>query len=510
MKYQIAVLFALMLSISSCKEEFLEVLPDDRIVQDTFWQSENDAVMALYGVYNVLQDRFIYGYGGGVDAASPNAHQWAHWEGMHMQVGNGTIQSGDGGIVTGRWTAAYKGINRANFFLENIDKVEMAEEQREVMKGEVYFLRGVFYSLLANSYGGVPIITSSLSVEESKQLERASLEETWAQVHADYDKAIERLPVSAAITGRATLGAALAMKMRAYLYQAEWEKVVEYADKVIDLGVYDLFPSYQGLFQVANENNIEVIFDVQFMSGPFSQGSIFDRYWQPQNLKFGIPGSNSVAPIQNLVDAYETVDGSPVDPANPYENRDPRLEFTILRPGAYFQGQLYPDEIQNHTGQRVGFGIRKYTIEDQQITAGQSPLNFIVLRYADVLLSKAEALIEKGEPDVAQALTILNRIRTERTDVQLSPVPLNLSVDEAREKMRHERRIELALEGLYWADVRRWDIGPDIYPIEVRGNGGELINTKFPGGYNSEKDDYLPIPDGEISLNPNLEQNTGY
>jgi starch-binding outer membrane protein, SusD/RagB family len=510
MKYKITVFLALALSLSSCKEEFLEVLPDDRIVQDTFWQSEEDASMALYGVYNVLQDRYVYGYGGGVDAASPNAHQWAHWEGMHMQVGNGSIQSGDAGMVTGRWTGCYRGINRANYFLENIDKIDMPEDKKQVLKGEAYFLRGVFYSLLADSYGGAPLLTGSLSVEESRQLKRATLAETWAQAHADFDQAIGLLPPRAAITGRATRGAALGMKMRAYLYQGEWDKVVEYADKITDLGLYQLFPSYQGLFQVANENNSEVIFDVQFMGGPFSQGSIFDRYWQPQNLKFGIPGSNSVAPIQDLVDAYETLDGSAVDPANPYANRDPRLEFTILRPGAYFQGQLYPDEIKNHTGQRVGFGIRKYTIEDQQITASQSPLNFIVLRYADVLLAKAEALVEKDSPDIAQALTLLNRIRTERNDVKLVPVPLNLGRNEAREKIRHERRIELALEGLYWSDVRRWDIGKVIYPIQVRGTGGDLIDTKFPGGYNSEKHDYLPIPDSEISLNPNLVQNPGY
>ena len=99
------------------------------------------------------------------------------------------------------------------------------------------------------------------------------------------------------------------------------------------------------------------------MDGVFQQGSIFDRYWQPQNLKYGIDGSNSVAPTQLLVDEYETLDGSPVDRNDPYKNRDPRLDFTILRPGAYFQGQLYPTEIKNHTGQKVGFGIRKYTIE---------------------------------------------------------------------------------------------------------------------------------------------------
>ena len=321
--------------------------------------------------------------------------------------------------------------------------------------------------------------------------------------------AIDRLPITAEITGRATRGAALGMKMRGYLYQGKWDEVLEYADKVIALGVYDLFPSYHGLFQVANENNAEVLFDVQFMDGPFSQGSIFDRYWQPQNLENGIIGSNSVAPIQDLVDAYETLDGSPIDAANPYDNRDPRLEFTILRPGAYFQGQLFPDEIQSHTGQLVQYGIRKYTIENMDIVQGQSPLNFIVLRYADILMSKAEALIEKDSPDIAQAVALINRIRTERNDVQLTPLSTDLSLDQARDHLRQERRVEFALEGLYWADVRRWDIGSEIYPIEVRGRGDALVDTKFPNGY-SEKNDYLPIPDGEISQNPNLEQNDGY
>ena len=507
--YRTLILLVFLAGFSSCESDFLEVLPEDRIVQDAFWTSQDDALMSLYGVYNVLHDLSIYGYGGGMDAASPNAHQWAHWEGMQMQVGNGTIQASDGGIVTGRWTAAYRGISRANYFLENIDSVEMSEEEREIMKGEIYFLRGVYYSLLANSYGGVPIITSTISVEESRELERATLDQTWDQVHADYDMAIEKLPTTAQIKGRATLGAALGMKMRAYLYQGKWDEVVEYADRVIDLGIYDLFPSYHGLFQVENENNVEVIFDVQFMDGPFSQGSIFDRYWQPQNLEYGIIGSNSVAPIQDLVDEYETLDGSAIDPSNPYENRDPRLDFTILRPGAYFQGQLFPDEIQSHTGQLVQYGIRKYTIENMDIVQGQSPLNFIVLRYADVLLSKAEALIERDNPDVPQAIELINRIRTQREDVKLTPLPNTLSLDEAREILRKERRVELALEGLYWSDVRRWNIGTEIYPIEVRGRGNALVDVKFPQGY-TEKSDYLPIPDSEISQNPNLEQNPGY
>lgn len=510
MKRIISLLSVILVFFSSCTKDFLDVTPEDRITEDNFWKSEGDTYLALYGVYNTLQSRHVYGYGGGLDAASPNAYQWAHWEGMEMQVGNGTIQPGDAGIVIERWRDCYKGINRANYFLDNVDKVPMPDATKEVMKGEAYFLRGVFYSLLVNTYGGVPIFTKTISVEESRNLERADLEASWAQVHADYDAAIERLDVEAPIKGRATKGAVYGMKMRAYLYQKKWDKVVEYADKITALGIYNLFPSYYGLFQVANENNQEVLFDVQFMSGPFSQGSIFDRYWQPQNLKYGIIGSNSVAPVQNLVDAYETLDGSPVNAAEPYKNRDPRLDFTILRPGAYFQGQLYPVEIKNHTGQKVGFGIRKYTIENMEVIASESPLNFIVLRYADVLLSKAEALIEGQNKNIPEAIALINKIRNGRTDVKLPALSTGLGLEEAREKLHKERRIELALEGLYWDDVRRWEIGPKIYPQQVKGANGELIDTKFANGYDLIRNQLLPIPDGEISLNPKLTQNKGY
>lgn len=506
----IAAIIIFALCFTSCKKDFLDVKPEDRITEDNFWKSPEDSYLSLYGIYNTLKQPKVYGYGGGLDAATPNAYQWAHWEGMEMQIGNGSIQAGDAGLVIDRWRDCYKGINRANYFLDNIDKVAMNEEEKAVMKGDAYFLRGVFYALLADTYGGVPIITKPITVEESRSLVRASAAETWAQVHADYDQAINLLPVKAALTGRATKGAAYGMKMRAYLYQKDWDKVLEYANKVIELGIYQLFPSYQGLFQLANENNQEVIFDVQFMSGPFSQGSIFDRYWQPQNLKYGIIGSNSVAPIQNLVDAYETLDGSAVDPANPYVNRDPRLDFSILRPGAYFQGQLYPVDIKNHTGQKVGFAIRKYTIEDQQVIASESPLNFIVLRYADVLLSKAEALIEGNNKNIAEAITLINQVRNGRTDVKLPALSPSLSVVEARARLRQERRVEFALEGLYWSDIRRWEIGPEIYPVVVNGSNGEVVDTKFGNGYSLTKNQLLPIPDSEISLNPSLTQNPGY
>ena len=498
----------LVLIIAACSN-YLDILPDDQITDQTFWQTEEDVELTMNGIYNTLRNNFVYGYGGGYDACTPNAYQLAHWEGQQMQVGAGQIYSGSGGIVSSRWTYCYQGIYRANYFLENIDKVtSLTDEQNSVYKGKAYFLRAVFYDLLAKTYGGVPLVLNTLTPDEARNLTRAGEEAVWDQIHQDYDEAIKVLPKDAS-TGHITLGAALGMKMKAYLYNSQWEEVLEYCNKIETLGKYSLFPSYYGLFQFENEGNSETIFSLSFMAGPYSQGSVFDRYWQPQNLKYGIDGSNSVAPIQDLVDAYETIDGTAIDPENPYENRDPRLDFTILRPGAYFQGQLYPDEIKNHTGQLVGFGIRKYTIETMEVKGNESPLDFMILRYGDVILCKAEALIELNR-DIDTAIDLINLIRRGREDVKITAIPKGLSQSEARETLRKERRIELALEGQYWDDIKRWKIGPEIYPVEVRGALGELIQIKFPNGYDIEKDNYLPIPDSEISLNPNLNQNYGY
>lgn len=507
---KINIIFAWLIAVvfSSC-ESYLDILPDDKITNETFWTSPADATLALNGVYNVLRNNYVYGYGGGYDACTPNAYQWAHWEGQQMQVGDGSIFSGSGGIVSERWKYCYRGIYRANYFLENIERTPLlSTEEKEEMIGEVYFLRALFYDLLVRSYGGVPIVTKTLTPDEGRNVVRASAEEVWAQVHSDFDEAIKRLPKDASANGHATLGAAYGMKMKAYLFTSQWDKVLEYCDKIDGLGKYSLFPTYYGLFQFENEGNVETLFALSFMDGAFSQGSVFDRYWQPQNIKYGIDGSNSVAPTQLLVDAYETKDGSPVDPDKPYENRDPRLDFTILRPGAYFQGQLYPDEIKNHTGQKVGFAIRKYTIETMQVVGNQSPLDFMILRYGDVLLCKAEALIELNK-DIDEAIELINRIRS-RSDVDMPPISKGLNQTDARKALRHERRIELALEGQYWDDIKRWKIGPEIYPCNVVGSLGELVQVKFPNGYRLDKDNLLPLPDSEISLNPKLEQNPNY
>lgn len=498
------------LLLTSCNKDYLDVLPEDRIITTKFWDSASDVEMALSGVYAVLRERAVYGAGPSFEAATPDGYQWSYWNGTIQQIGNGSITPTSDGVTAERWTMCYRIINRTNYLLENMGKAPVADNIKAVYKGEATFLRGVAYALLAESYGGVPIVLKSFNdVREATAVSRETRENTWAQAIKDYDAAIAVLPVNAAQPGRATKGAALGLKMRAYLYQNKYTEVLAVVKEIDALGKYSLFPSYKGLFEVQNENNNEVLFDIQYIDGEQGQGNYFAWLGQPVGITTDLGGASCVAPTQQMVDKYETISGLPVNPADPYTGRDPRLDFTILRPGATFEGKAYPTVIKNHTGQRVGFNMRKYLAEGVKVnTAMQNPINFIVLRYADVLLSKAEAILGTGG-SVADAVAILNRIRTERTDVKISLLPAGLSLPDAVEKLRHERRIEFFLEGTYWADIKRWNIGSKIYPAQIKAADGSLIETKFPNGY-KEKDNLLPIPENERAYNPKLGQNPGW
>lgn len=495
---------------------YLDVYPEDKITSANFPENENDVQYTLNGVYSLLKETSIYNQGlfgfGVLDGATPNAFNWGNV--VITKVGNGQLSSSDEEIVTFRWTRAYAIIFRANYLLKILNDVNLTDDKRKLYAGEAYFLRGLAYALLADTYGGVPIITAAISADEAKNLVRASLDETWNQALSDYDVAINNLNVTAPQVGRATKGAALAMKMRAYLYQNKYDKVLEVANQIDAIKKYGLFTSYEGLFKEENENNAEVIFDIQYLRGENSQGSSHDQFCGTGTGSF-TRGSRYV-PTDDLVNAYETVDGSPVDPANKYENRDPRLKFTVVVPGSFilgfrFPNYLYPGGAFNHPGNMLKhLSGRKYRENNMANlpVAGQSSINNIVIRYADVLLAKAEAMIELNK-DIPGAVALMNRIRTERTDVKILPLPTSLSQADARQKLRHERRIEFALEGLHWSDIRRWNIGKDLYPLVIKDHQGGTIETRFPNGYLAYYN-LLPIPVSEISLNPGLKQNPGW
>lgn len=511
------LLFIFSLPFTGCMEDYLDLYPEDKITSANFPESEDDIKLLLNGAYALLREKEIYNQGlfgfGISDGATPNAYNWGSDE-IFNKLGNGRLSASDAGIVTFRWTRCYAIISRTNYLLSCLEKVDLSPDVRAIYEGETHFLRGLAYAVLAESYGGVPIIKESVSTEEARTIKRASLEETWGQAVADYNIAIDNLKAEAPASGRATKGAALGMKMKAYLYQGNYKEVLTCVNEIDELKKYGLYNSYEGLFDPKNEGNKEILFDIQYMEGENSQGCFVDQYCGTGTGSW-TRGSRYV-PTDDLVAAYETLDGSSVNPDDPYTNRDPRLAFTVVLPGSYILGHrfpnyLYPGGAFNHPGNRLKhLSTRKYRVQNEADlpTSGQSYINDIILRYADVLLSKAEALIETNG-SVADAIALINRVRTERDDVKITVLPTTLSREEAREKLRQERRVEFALEGRYWSDVKRWKIGKDLYPLVIKDHTGSVIDTKFPNGY-LDYYDLLPIPDSECSLNSNLVQNTGW
>lgn len=520
------LVFILLIS-GGCADEFLDFFPEDKMTSANFPVNEDDMELLLNGLYSQVRERTLYNEGffafGVLDGATPNGFNWGNLP--ITKIGNGQLSATDGGIVNFRWTRAYAIIFRANYLLKAMEDVELDADVKAKLTGEAHFLRGLAYATLVESYGGVPIILELISTEEAREIARSSEEETWNQAISDYDVAIANLDLDAPKVGRATKGAAMAMKMRALLYQGKFNEVITIADQIIELGKYSLFPSYEGLFQLENENNQEVIFDVQYIRGEYSQGSRLDQFTGTGTGSW-TRGTRYV-PTEDLVNAYERIDGSPgkyfeseIDLDNPYDGWDPRLKVTVVVPGSYYLGYrypnyLYPGGAYNHPGNRIKhLSTRKYREDSEADLAptDQSDLNNIVMRYADVLLSKAEALIESGG-SVDEATALINQIRTERDDVKMTPITTGLSREEARAKLRHERRIEFALEGLYWMDIKRWHkmdgFLNDIYPIEIKDHNGSVIETKFPDGY-KEHFSLLPIPNSELSLNENLVQNPGW
>ena len=494
MKIHIIIILGACLILTSCNEEVLEVNSTTQISSETFWQTEKDIQLAIDGTYRSLSDveqNFIY-----YDVLSDNAYNNYPWEG-YKALADGTHDNRNPAVIDWMWDGCFIGIGRANVVLDNLESVEgLSEDFSSSVKGEALFLRAYFYFRLTEFYGGVPVILES-PVLEHGQLPRDSKETVVEQIIRDLDEAAALLPASQSEVGRATKGAAVALKARVLLYNERWNEAAIAAREVMEME-YSLFNNYRDLFRQANENNEEVIFDVQYRSP--EQGNFYELYLG----SFSIGGWSSVVPMQSLVDDYEMTDGlsiedSPLfDPAQPYENRDPRLKQTIFVPGVTANG------IENHEGEYTGFTFKKYTEYDETGVVSPTPwptqtgANAIILRYAEILLTYAEAKNEESGPDQS-VYDALNTLRA-RPTVEMPPVTAGLTQAQMREFIRHERRIELALEGTRYSDIRRWGIAEELL------NG--LVD---PGGtrvFDRAKHYLWPIPGKEFDIEgTQLDQN---
>lgn len=498
-KYFILIAVLLILS-RGCSEDKLNIQPSDQYSIETFWKTEEHAKAGLSGCYEVLRSVYGGNWVYATDDATPNS--WAYNENGGLGPLARGVQTTTDGTIAGWWNVNYGGIGRTNTFLDKIDGITMDESLKSRMIGEAKFLRALYYFNLEEFFGGVPLILETPDAEKQSNLPRDTQEKVRDQILKDLDEASAVLPLTypAADVGRATKGAALTLKARLLLYQEKWTEAAQTAQEVMDLNVYTLFPNYRELFMLQNEHNSEVIFNVEILAPRF-----LNNFDQSTYIL------NTPAPLKDLVDAYlmedgQTIENSPLyDPAQPYENRDPRLHQTIAVIGYMFNGKI--TELSNVVN--TGFGLKKYTSFTDDINnptvAPSTDLNPIIMRFAEVLLTYAEAQNELNGPD-ASVYAALDSVRA-RPSVNMPDVDAGLTKDEMRAVIRYERRIELAFEGLYYSDIRRWRT------IEIVNNGpiynynGEAITNRT---FDKDRDYLWPIPYEQILENPQLEQNPNY
>lgn len=487
----------LTLMLAGCSD-FLDVNPTDRYSQTTYWKTREQAEAALLGVYNTLTSTSLYAGQLPLETASPNHYGYDNTGGGNF-IAQGIHDAANNAIINNKWGICYQGIGRANTLLDNIGGITMDEATKKRFVAEAKFLRALYYFNLWNYYGGVPLILETPNVEKHGQLPRNTADQVQAQIVKDCDEALADLPVTVDSKGKASKGAANALKARTLLYAGKWVEAAAASKAIIDAKTYSLFADYRELFQLDKENNAEVIFDVQFK---------FPEFVTSNDIQ--LTDFNSVAPLPDLARDYYMRDGLPADKSPlydakaPFANRDPRLNQTLILPGTTFRATTVAANRFGFTG----IGQKKYTVyKDTEagttVAGGQSQINYMVFRYADVLLIYAEAQNEAVGPD-ASVYDAINQVRKRAGMPNVTP---GLTKEQMRVEIRHERRIELAGEGLYYDDIRRWRTAEVVMNTDIFNFAGAKIGTRK---FNKDRDYLWPIPTIVSQLNPNLTQNPGY
>lgn len=543
MKKYLSIIAAALLmgSFSSCSD-FLDRYPLEELSDESFWKTEKDAEMAVSNLYNVLPTW-------DTDEAI-NSDDAVH--GIKWAAGNqskGVYDPSDYG-----WSGEYGYIRQANLVLEKIQEMDLSEDAYKKLEGQARFFRAYTYFTLIRSFGAVPYIDKPLELTDVENITRTPKDEVYAKVMEDFDIAIANLPVQwdEANSGRITKGAAMAMKARAALYYNNWETAMTEAKNVMDLGQYELYDKdntgrYKELFWEVADGCDEFILSVQF-NAPTRTHYLIG--WEC----FPTLGWGGLNPTQSLVDAFEDINGAPItseasvyDPTNPFANRDPRLEVNVLHDGETMYGvtiKVAPLSSSGNTGigqhgdaTATGYYQQKWLDPsiDPQSTGWDMGKDWVVIRYAEVLLTYAEAKNELSPLDPS-AFDAVNQVRRRvgMPDLQnTDPTKPTYcgTQDDLRKRIWNEWRVEFALEGgkRQW-DIRRWGIAKDVLNAPFEGlrytlvddpnapkgdNGKKCIlyvgePLKLAGSHYEDHNYLLPIPQTEIDLNPKLEQNPGY
>lgn len=374
------------------------------------------------------------------------------------------------------WKLNYDGIAQANVILGKLPAVEMDAAVKDRILGEAYFLRGYYYFLLAQVFGDVVLYPKTTPPDELK-IAKSPKSDVFAQIIADCEQAASLLPekYGATDTGRATKGAAIALSAKAFLYEKNWEKVVEQVGKIKALNLYSLMPDYQDNFKKTTQNNAESVWEIQHTNLELGVGNFLNQYWLSKKV---VDGYGFAEVSQGYFDSFEA--------------GDPRQKFTIASKGEDYFGVNYVNSFS-----ATKHSPRKYLQPAAEVTQkADGDINYTAIRFAEVLLWEAEALAELGRTAEAQAPleTVRARARAQATDPATALPPIVLTDKTAMiEAVRHERSVELGFECHRFFDLVRWGIAAQKLPEFVAG-----------------KHEVFPIPQAELDLNPQLRQNDGY
>ena len=527
------------LLLISCKEsKFLKFdYYDGPVTEDQYWNLNSAARGQLNLGYTFLQDGYNR-YNGAMLAAGSDEAVNSNLNSSVNIFNNGTWSSLR--TLDDNYAINYNGIRQVNVFLANSHRaniVPLTDIPR--LRGEAFFLRAFFHFELWKRYGGIIIADQVFTTTDNLDLPRNTSQETLNQIIKDCDSASTTLPLSvtqygAGDKGRATKAAALALKSRALLYAASplnnpsgditlWQKAAAVSRELIDTKAHSLLASYANIFNFTTAAyNSEVIFataatlrnDIETNNAPISY-----------NGALGLTN-----PTQELVDAYGMKNGLPItdpasgyNPGDPYKDRDPRFALSVIYDGSLFKGTAVSTAVDGKDGigksvnaTKTGYYMRKFLSESaswNQTTNATVRRPWVIFRYGETLLNYAEAQNEAAGPD-ASVYDAINQVRKR---AGIANLPEGLSKDQMRQRIRNERRVELAFEEHRFFDVRRWKTGETDLGKAV--TGMRIANTGTTNSYErftvetrvfNERMYRYPIPQAEINNAPKLQQNPGY
>lgn len=484
------IIIVLSLIFAGACSDFLEEELVGEYSNATFYKTETHALLAVNSIYNIVSfistDNALWVFG---DVASDDAVKGGlPGDQSDIQFLEEFNYSNNNGFLEKMWQHYYEGISRANYLLYYGEDIEMDPELKARILGEAKFLRAYLYFNLLNIYGEIPLKINPPLNEAEINKPKSSLEAIYAQIEKDLSEAALVLDesYSGGDVGRATKGAAYGLLAKAHLYQEEWSETLDAIEAVDALGIYELQTVYKNNFSDSTQNNTESLFEIQHLSGQSPKlGSHLNQWMGP----FVYNGYGFNVPTQSFVDEFEQTEGGVVDP---------RLDYTVGREGQpWIDGRPF-DPAWSSTG----YLQKKHEqAKSEEPIIGDASLNYVYLRYADILLMKAEALNELNR--TGEALIPLNLVRKRARESYLfdpslpesGSIPEGLLPDVAggqqqvREAIRHERRVELGLEFHRYFDLMRYGSSAAEEA---------LSETNF--NYSTNR--YFLIPLSEIDTNP--------